>query len=89
MNNQNPIINNAIQANMNAMRDMLEKAATLAQEGCGYMDDGNRNAAIGSIIDLIGCLTMPKPYLRLHSPSTGSEASALPPRRSFSTALNS
>ena len=34
------------------MRDMLEKAATLAQEGCGYMDDGNRNAAIGSIIDL-------------------------------------
>lgn len=52
MSNQNPIINNAIQANMNAMRDMLEKAATLAQEGCGYMDDGNRNAAIGSIIDL-------------------------------------
>ncbi len=30
MSNQNPIINNAIQANMNAMRDMLEKAATLA-----------------------------------------------------------
>ena len=28
MSNQNPIINNAIQANMNAMRDMLEKAAT-------------------------------------------------------------
>ena len=52
MSNQNPIINNAIQANMNAMRDMLEKAATLAQEGCGYMDDSNRNAAIGSIIDL-------------------------------------
>lgn len=52
MSNQNPIINNAIQANMNAMRDMLEKAATLAQEGCSYMDDGNRNAAIGSIIDL-------------------------------------
>ena len=52
MSNQNPVINNAIQANMNAMRDMLEKAATLAQEGCGYMDDGNRNAAIGSIIDL-------------------------------------
>ncbi len=52
MSNQNPIINNAIQANMNAMRDMLEKAATLAQEGCGYMDDGNRNSAIGSIIDL-------------------------------------
>ena len=52
MSNQNPIINNAIQANMNAMRDMLEKAAALAQEGCGYMDDGNRNAAIGSIIDL-------------------------------------
>lgn len=52
MSNQNPIINNAIQANMNAMRDMLEKAATLAQEGCGYMDGGNRNAAIGSIIDL-------------------------------------
>lgn len=52
MSNQNPIINNAIQANMNAMRNMLEKAATLAQEGCGYMDDGNRNAAIGSIIDL-------------------------------------
>ena len=52
MNNQNPVINNAIQANMNAMRDMLEKAAALAQEGCGYMDDGNRNAAIGSIIDL-------------------------------------
>ena len=46
MSNQNPIINNAIQANMNAMRDMLEKAATLAKEGCGYMDDGNRNAAI-------------------------------------------
>ena len=52
MSNQNPIINNAIQSNMNAMRNMLEKAATLAQEGCGYMDDGNRNAAIGSIIDL-------------------------------------
>lgn len=52
MSNQNPIINNAIQANMNAMRDMLEKAATLAKEGCGYMDDSNRNAAIGSIIDL-------------------------------------
>lgn len=52
MSNQNPVINNAIQANMNAMRDMLEKAANLAQEGCGYMDDGNRNAAIGSIIDL-------------------------------------
>ena len=52
MSNQNPIINNAIQANMNAIRDMLEKAATLAQEGCGYMDDDNRNAAIGSIIDL-------------------------------------
>jgi hypothetical protein len=52
MSNQNPVINNAIQANMNAMRDMLEKAAALAQEGCGYMDDGNRNAAIGSIIDL-------------------------------------
>lgn len=52
MSNQNPVINNAIQANMNAMRDMLEKAATLAQEGCGYMNDGNRNAAIGSIIDL-------------------------------------
>ena len=52
MSNQNPVINNAIQANMNAMRDMLEKAASLAQEGCGYMDDGNRNAAIGSIIDL-------------------------------------
>ena len=52
MSNQNPIINNAIQANMNAMRDMLEKAATLAQEGCGYMNDGNRNAAIGSIIDI-------------------------------------
>lgn len=52
MSNQNPVINNAIQANMNAMRDMLEKAATLAQEGCGYMDEGNRNAAIGSIIDL-------------------------------------
>jgi len=52
MSNQNPIINNAIQANMNAMRDMLEKATTLAKEGCGYMDDGNRNAAIGSIIDL-------------------------------------
>lgn len=52
MSNQNPVINNAIQANMNTMRDMLEKAATLAQEGCGYMDDGNRNAAIGSIIDL-------------------------------------
>ena len=52
MSNQNPIINNAIAANMSAMRDMLEKAATLAQEGCGYMDDGNRNAAIGSIIDL-------------------------------------
>ncbi len=51
MSTQNPVINNAIQANMNAMRDMLEKAATLAQEGCGYMDDGNRNAA-GSIIDL-------------------------------------
>ena len=38
MTNQNPIIdvpiiNNAIQANMNAMRDTLEKAATLAQEG--------------------------------------------------------
>ena len=52
MSDQNPIINNAIQANMNAMRDMLEKAATLAKEGCGYMDEGNRNAAIGSIIDL-------------------------------------
>ena len=52
MSTQNPVINNAIQANMNAMRDMLEKAATLAQEGSGYMDDGNRNAAIGSIIDL-------------------------------------
>ena len=52
MSNQNPIIHNAIQANMNPMRDMLEKAATLAQEGCGYMDYGNRNAAIGSIIDL-------------------------------------
>ena len=52
MSNQNPVINNAIQANMNAMRDMLEKAATLAQEGCGYMNDGNRNAAIGSIIDI-------------------------------------
>ena len=52
MSTQNPVINNAIQANMNAMRDMLEKAATLAQEGCGYMDDGNRNAAVGSIIDL-------------------------------------
>jgi hypothetical protein len=52
MSNQNPVINNAIQANMNAMRDMLEKAATLAKEGCDYMDDGNRNAAIGSIIDL-------------------------------------
>lgn len=52
MSTQNPVINNAIQANMNAMRNMLEKAATLAQEGCGYMDDGNRNAAIGSIIDL-------------------------------------
>jgi hypothetical protein len=32
MSNQNPVINNAIQANMNAMRDMLEKAAALAQE---------------------------------------------------------
>ena len=52
MSTQNPVINNAIQANMNAMRDMLEKAAALAQEGCGYMDDGNCNAAIGSIIDL-------------------------------------
>ncbi len=52
MSTQNLVINNTIQANMNAMRDMLEKAATLAKEGCGYMDDGNRNAAIGSIIDL-------------------------------------
>lgn len=53
---KNPVINNAIQANMNATRDMLEKAASLATEGCGYMDDSNYNVAIGSIIDLAGPL---------------------------------
>ena len=75
MSNQNPIINNAIQANMNAMRDMLEKAATLQKRAAVTWMTVIITLPSAPSLTLIGCLAMPKPYTKRHSPSTGSEAS--------------
>ena len=42
----------AITANLAAMNDVLQLAATRASEGVKYAQEGEQNMAIGSIIDL-------------------------------------
>ncbi len=42
----------AITANLAAMNDVLQLAATRAAEGVKYAQEGEQNMAIGSIIDL-------------------------------------
>lgn len=42
----------AIAANLGALTEMLRKALADAEEAMGYVAQGNRNAAIGTICDL-------------------------------------
>ena len=42
----------AIAANLGALTEMLRKALTDAEEAMGFVAEGNRNAAIGTICEL-------------------------------------
>lgn len=42
----------AIAANLGALTEMLRKALADAEEAMGYVAQRNRNAAIGTIVDL-------------------------------------
>ena len=46
------ITEKAIAANLGALAEMLRKACADAEEAMGYIAEGNRNAAIGTIVDL-------------------------------------
>ncbi len=42
----------AIKANLGALAELLADAANGAREACGHADAGERNIAIGTIVDL-------------------------------------
>ena len=42
----------AIAANIHAIRDLLGQATNIVDEACVYIDEGNSNAVIGTIVGL-------------------------------------
>jgi hypothetical protein len=48
----NDRVDTAIAANIEAMGSLLREAAARADEAVTYLDTGQRNAAIGTVIDL-------------------------------------
>lgn len=51
MSKPDPVIQNAIAANLAALTQRLSQAAELAREAHGAMQGGEQNQAIGTIID--------------------------------------
>lgn len=64
MNQHYNLTSEAIATNLASLDSLLRQVALQVQEGCQYIESGNRNAAIGSIVGLDDTLQDAQALLR-------------------------